>query len=209
MFLNCLTLFISNYLKIARCLKIIFQIWKAIQNVFKKKTLSRINNFTKMFVKFILAPAGPPPIKPWVRPCLQISLNTRIRVFRFHNIEYNAIGNTLICNKLTLNWNNSEEGRAARRYERRIAQEVLCAAAEARREERGERRDERSARREARPRRRRSRETRETRCGCCSRRDETRAAAAAAREREHAEKKSRVQREEQEREREKESEPCA
>ena len=102
-----------------------------------------------------------------------------------------------------------EEGRAARRDERRTAQEVLCAAAETRREERGERRDERSARRDARPRRRRSRETRETRCGYGSRRDETRAAAAAAREREHAEKKSRVQREEQEREREKESEPCA
>ena len=33
MFLNCLKLYISNCLKIARCLKIIFQIWKAIQNV--------------------------------------------------------------------------------------------------------------------------------------------------------------------------------
>ena len=68
-FLNCLELYISNCLKIVRCLKIIFKIWKANQNVLKEKTLSRINKFTKMFCKFILAPAGPPPpIKPWVRP---------------------------------------------------------------------------------------------------------------------------------------------
>ena len=48
---------------IARCLIIIFQIWKANQNVFKEKIFSGINNFTKMFCKFILAPAGPPTNK--------------------------------------------------------------------------------------------------------------------------------------------------
>ena len=83
-----------------------------------------------------------------------------------------------------------EEGCAARRDARGTGDEmrrgeqqrdVLCAAAEARREKRGERRGERRARGETRPRKRRSRRTRRETISCGSRRRETCAAAAARR----------------------------
>ena len=67
-FPNCLKLYILNCLKIAKCLKIIFKIWKANQNVLKEKIFNELIILQKRFCKFILAPAGPPPIKPWVRP---------------------------------------------------------------------------------------------------------------------------------------------
>ena len=61
-------LYISNCLKIARCLRIIFQIWKANQNVLKEKHFLYLIILQKCFVNLYWPQLPPPPIKSWVRP---------------------------------------------------------------------------------------------------------------------------------------------